>query len=355
MSSLWRETRINMLFYINKKNFGVLTNTRRPWCEVCCVMTSLAIARRVSTRRGRAALAVIRRAMRMRPTNTTCPITMLPFDGPKFSIVLDNGSVVAYDLATLMQYISSTGIAQEPTTRQRITPVELMRMDRMARVNGMQIPSVYDAMFSQIEILKRHFRKSACEMADAAQFELEECLPHVLALVRCDMPVDAAVEMYETFIFPHIREKMNVLMVMDKSMAEGWISDAIHDVGNATFHWVQVQVHVDASLRAIRAMVRAFVIPGGCTHIVDWVTMRSRRGRSAGAPLSVDEFMHNTTVRVERFIESVGIQTIVEDASDDDGEFVPSPSDDMDISEFELEDDDNASGDDSVVGARHSR
>jgi hypothetical protein len=91
------------------------------------------------------------------------PIMLVPIEKKKktFKFHRPNGSCVQFNVATLIDYLLTSGDFHDPETRLPFTEEQLKEIDQLAKDNGLEKTSVYDAMKNEHFYKEMKFRRDA--------------------------------------------------------------------------------------------------------------------------------------------------------------------------------------------------
>lgn len=165
------------------------------------------------------------------PETPLDPITFGEIGDPQkqFNFSRSNGTVVTYNIATLIEYILKTGHFYEPETRIEFSDDDLKRMDDQARLTGLQTDSVLKARYNMAKFAQEKFKREALEGLERLAGEQ---VSEMLSIIEnCDDQEDGemrlAIEIFPQFadlmqqIKEHDLEQMKQTLDHFKSFLEG--------------------------------------------------------------------------------------------------------------------------------------
>jgi hypothetical protein len=209
---------------------------------------------------------LLRRAIRRRPRNKICPITLDVITGPVFLYVHQSGYARAYCAESLVNYIVTNGKNADPITRAAYTAVELKRMDRLCKEHKVQVlGSAYAAIHDPVEIKKYEQLRVRAETIDILAMMAGELFDDILRMIRSygysSQSFHRAVEVAPRQ-FRRLRDTLFALGVLEFDRCSAVI-DSLHgkmDIVRITF---SLKALLAGLLDAFKESIQALVVGAG--------------------------------------------------------------------------------------------
>lgn len=104
----------------------------------------------------------VKRKCVRREINKIDPIMLEPVKKNAFFFIRPNGTVVAFNIDSLVDYLLFTGEFNDPETRIPFSDKDLMKIDTLAESFGLKRKSVYQAKLNAAQLYADlHFRRDA--------------------------------------------------------------------------------------------------------------------------------------------------------------------------------------------------
>lgn len=151
-----------------------------------------------------------------RVINTLDPIMLTELDPHTFEFVRTNGTIVAYNIDSLVQYILTTGDFSEPETRIPFSDEDLRRIDAEARRAKFKERSVLEAKHNKHEFEETKVKRDGL-------LGLERCagefVTQMLQIVESDDLEEGEIDLVMT-IFPSFSDIFEQIQRDDKEYAK---------------------------------------------------------------------------------------------------------------------------------------
>lgn len=126
--------------------------------------------------------------------NTIDPIMMVPIEKKKkpFKFLRPNGTIVQFNVESLVDYIISSGEFSDPETRLPFSAENLKEIDELAKENGLSKPSVLEAKSNTHAYSEAKFRRDALLALERCAGEV---ITDILEIIENNDPDDAQIQL----------------------------------------------------------------------------------------------------------------------------------------------------------------
>jgi len=218
-----------------------------------------------------------------------------------------NGSVVGYNLESIAAYIILTGSNVEPTTRKPFLPVELSRMDRQVKANGLQFDSVYEAVFSVKKQLQRVMEEKAVETFESVLEDAGEDFAVLLALLNSP---STEVRVISNYIIPSVRENVLVAAIMHRQRTLQFVETRYNELERSPFRHDSIRNTILTALRTITTDIHQLSIGNASAHIISAMNDIDNEVEEVH---SIDEFLERLQTRVDDTLDQLTVTMNVQE------------------------------------------